>query len=376
MARSLKIGVVQMDIAPAPLAERLERAEKLVTAAAAEGAQLVALPEVFNTGYAYHDANYPAAETLDGPTANWMRATAAQAKVHLAGTLLLKDGDHVYNTALLFAPDGRLWRYDKNYPFGWERAYFREGDRITVADTDLGKLGLMICWDSAHPELWQRYAGQVEGLLILSCPPGFNRLSLRYPDDTVIQADEMGLAMQGVAVEEGYFAAQDIEEQTRWLGVPAVHSSGSGAFSSAMPQPHLSVGLLSLLRPDLYHWLSRADEVRLEAVMPTEAKIIHADGSVAARVNAAGDGYTVAEVTLPDTPPAPKAVQPQVRTPLLAFIINDMLTPALLVGKYREGLRRQWGASMAPVDFRTRAWTVALVLAALAGYLTGRFERR
>ena len=77
MPKTIKVATVQMDAMPAPVSERLERAEKIVVQAAQEGAQLVVLPELFNTGYAYIDDNYILAEPLDGMTSAWMKATSA-----------------------------------------------------------------------------------------------------------------------------------------------------------------------------------------------------------------------------------------------------------------------------------------------------------
>jgi predicted amidohydrolase len=114
--RTLTIAAVQMDARSAPTPIRFGRAQGLVERAAAGGARLVVLPELFNTGYAYDDSNHARAETADGATLTWMRQTAARLGVHLAGSLLLLDGDEVYNTLFLLAPDGRAWRYDKNYP--------------------------------------------------------------------------------------------------------------------------------------------------------------------------------------------------------------------------------------------------------------------
>ena len=108
-----------MDANPAPTGERLARAERLVGEAAAAGAQLVVLPELFNVGYGYSAANHRLAEPPAGPTIAWMKETAARLNVHLAGSLMLLDGDEAYNALLLLAPDGRTWRYDKNYPWGW-----------------------------------------------------------------------------------------------------------------------------------------------------------------------------------------------------------------------------------------------------------------
>ncbi|MDY7042359.1 MAG: nitrilase-related carbon-nitrogen hydrolase, partial [Chloroflexota bacterium] len=85
MSRTIKVAAVQMDANPTPTADRLARAHRLVVRAAQAGAQLVVLPELFNTGYAYTHENHLLAEPLDGPTATWIKETAAGLKVHLAG---------------------------------------------------------------------------------------------------------------------------------------------------------------------------------------------------------------------------------------------------------------------------------------------------
>ena len=61
------------------------------------GAQWVVLPELFNLGYGYADENFRRAEPSAGPTAAWMRATAACQNVHRAGSLLLLDQDEICN---------------------------------------------------------------------------------------------------------------------------------------------------------------------------------------------------------------------------------------------------------------------------------------
>jgi predicted amidohydrolase len=82
-----------MDATPAPTQARLVRATRPAEQATAAGAQLVVLPELFNTGYEYSDRNHARAETAHGPTLTWMRQTAARLGVHLAGSLLLLDGE-------------------------------------------------------------------------------------------------------------------------------------------------------------------------------------------------------------------------------------------------------------------------------------------
>lgn len=375
MTRTLRIASVQMDVTPAPLEARLERAEKLVQEAASVGAQLVVLPELFNTGYVYDDSNYRNAEPMDGRTVIWMQETAASFKVHLIGTLLLLDHDDIYNSALLFAPDGKMWRYDKIYPWAFERAYYREGQGITVADTELGKLGIMICWDSAHPELWERYAGRVDAMLIPSCPPKMSSADLVFGDGTRINMRELGGVFDSVYTDREHFP-EDWDGGAEWLGVPVAASVAAGKIRTYLPRPEITLATYLAGRPDLWDRVREAKEVSLETGFDQQTKIVDGAGRVVARFEEDRDGFVCAEVTLADEPPQPETKQPPMNTPPAAYFFCDLMAPTLLVQSYRAGVRRYLGASMAPVDPRTRLWTAALATTALVtggvGYILGR----
>ena len=117
MPHTLRVATIQLNATPAPTDERLKRAAQYIQQAAEEGAKLILLPELFNIGYTYTAANYQRAETLNGATVTWMQSQAQQHNIHLAGSLLLLDEEDIYNSLILVSPDGRRWRYDKNYPF-------------------------------------------------------------------------------------------------------------------------------------------------------------------------------------------------------------------------------------------------------------------
>ncbi len=376
MSRTLKVAAVQMDSRPAPLDERLHRTGCLVDEAADAGAQLVVLPELFNSGYEFDDRNFALAEPIDGETVAWMKATAQRRGVHLVGSLLLRDQEDVYNAALLVAPDGRLWRYNKNYPFLWERTYFREGRDIAIADTDLGKLGMLICWDSAHADMWERYAGKVDAMIVVSCPPKLSSADLVFPDGLRLNIRSLGSLMKTIYTDEEYFPGADMDDHAAWLGIPVIHTSGGGAFRSRLPLPALSVGAYLLARPDLWGRLQQASEVVLEAGYDPQTKIVDANGDVASRVQAAGDGWTMAEVPLAETPPHPRHLQPRMRTPSLAYFFADVFGAAMVIPLYRRGVRRQWGEHMAPTDPRSQLWLALLLFTAVAAWMLGGSARR
>jgi N-carbamoylputrescine amidase len=357
MPRTLHVAAVQMEAVAAPTTERLSRAANLVRQAAQAGAQLVLLPELFNTGYVYSDDNHPRAERLDGPTATWMRDTAAQLGVHLGGSLMLLDGAEVYNALLLFAPDGRMWRYNKNYPWGWERGYFREKKGIAIARTDLGDLGMLICWDTAHPNLWRQYAGQVDLLLISSCPPDVSNPTFRFPSGAAFTFQDMGVLMQDMKGQAERLFGDMVNQQTAWLGVPAVCTSASGCVETRVPNPVLSWLGYSLagLSPRMLAALPAARHMTLTCDMTPGTKILAGDGRILAELNQEqGETVVTAAVTLTDHKIRPQGAQPPALVAPLSYLASDVLLPALSIPTYRAGLRRAWGGHMAPLDSATR----------------------
>jgi N-carbamoylputrescine amidase len=330
---------------PASLSERLARAETLVVRAAQGGAQLVVLPELFNTGYEYSDENYRRAESLDGPTSTWMKQTANRYSVHIAGTFLRLDGQDIYNTLLLVAPDGRAWRYDKNYPWAWERAYFHAGNDVTVADTSLGRLGLMICWDVAHVDLWARYAGHVDAMVVCSCPPAMHELTVVFPDGNRLRSGDAGPIMRHVKHTSGGVFSHCLLQQAAYLGVPVVNTTATGVFSSAVPSPKVSLAVYTLARPDLWKYIPQADAVRVETGYYNETYVADAAGRVLQRVPPEVEAYTLAEMVLADTPPQPHGKQPPFGISAFAYW-SDAFADWILASAYRRGIRKVSGISV------------------------------
>ncbi len=341
MERKLKVAAIQMDASPAPKKERLERADKLVAGAANDGAQFVLLPELFNIGYGYIDENYANAEAIDGLTATWLRETAAKYGIHLGGAILLWDDGDIYDALLLFAPDGRMWRYDKQYPWGWERAYFRGRKEPVVAHTDLGDIGMLICWDVAHPKLWKQYAGKVDFMAVSSCPPDVTNPSYMLPQGGKLTLDDFG-PLGKLLKDTGRLLFGDmVNQQTGWLGVPTVQTGGSGHIRTTVPRAFLSFFSYAVAVPTLIKYLPQASQMEMECDFVQGNKIIDRDGSVKSEsIQSDGDSYTLAEIDLLPSKGQPRGDQPGSLLPWLTYLSSDFMLPILMRPLYRRAVKK------------------------------------
>ena len=159
----------------------MARATALIEEAAARGARLVVLPEVFSwRGPGTDEAAH--GEPIPGPTTDAMSAVARQLGVHLCLGSLLENGptpQRPYNTSCVIDPEGTLRAvYRKIHLFDvdlagrvavTESAARTAGDLPVTVETDVGVLGLSICYDLRFPELYRRLAcGGAEILLVPS----------------------------------------------------------------------------------------------------------------------------------------------------------------------------------------------------------------
>jgi predicted amidohydrolase len=339
MAKSIRIAVVQMDASPSPVRDRLIRAENFVAQCAQNGAQLAVLPEVFNTGYEYSDRNYLQAETFEDITATWMQKTASEYHIHLAGSFLRRVQEEIFNTLLLVSPGGQQWHYDKNYPWIWERAYFRKGTKLTIADTELGRIGFLICWDVAHPKLWQKYAGQVELMIVSSCPPKALDLAFVFPDGERILGRNAGALVGYVKRTSDKTFGEYLRRQAGYLGVPVAQATSTGTFSSSIPNPRSSLAMFSLIHPPLWKYRSQFDRARMEADYFNETYIAGSAGEILQCVDQNAEGFVVSDVTLPDPPPNPRGKQPPFGIPGFIYLF-DTVANMILASEYRKKIRR------------------------------------
>jgi N-carbamoylputrescine amidase len=134
-----------------------------IDTAAAQGARLIVLPELANTGYAFDTRAeaYDHAEPVpDGVTCQaWAKAAAAH-NAYIVGGITEIDGVTLYDTAVLIGPDGYIGRYRKTHLWNREKLIFTAGNDYPVFDTRIGRIGLLICWDIWFPEVPRILAAQ------------------------------------------------------------------------------------------------------------------------------------------------------------------------------------------------------------------------
>jgi len=175
-------AAIQMLACDDKAANRKE-ASRWVAEAAAKGARVVALPEVFIwRGNKKEEKN--AAESIPGPTSEFLQNLASEFKIFLLGGSMLETiigSQKAYNTSLLFGPRGELLAsYRKIHLFDVDlengvtarESETREfGDAAVVANTDLGTMGLSVCYDLRFPELYRKLA--TEGAQLIFVPSAF-----------------------------------------------------------------------------------------------------------------------------------------------------------------------------------------------------------
>lgn len=134
-----------------------------IDTAAAQGARLIVLPELANTGYSFDTRAeaYDHAESVpNGPTCQAWAEAADLHGAYIVGGVTEVDGVALYDTAVLIGPEGYIGRYRKTHLWNREKLIFSPGGDYPVFDTRIGRIGLLICWDIWFPEVPRILAAQ------------------------------------------------------------------------------------------------------------------------------------------------------------------------------------------------------------------------
>ncbi len=155
---SLSITVIQSDIHWHNKPANLAMFEQKINAIS-EKTEIVVLPEMFSTGFSMEAATL--AETMEGDTVLWMKRMAAQKKIILTGSVIIKESDQYFNRLLWVLPNGQLGIYDKRHRFAFagEDNHYTAGTKRLIASVKGWKINLQVCYDLRFP-VWVRQANR------------------------------------------------------------------------------------------------------------------------------------------------------------------------------------------------------------------------
>jgi N-carbamoylputrescine amidase len=207
-----RVGLIQMSCGPEPEAN-LQKALDRIRDAAAQGAQVICLPELFQTQYfcqREEHALFDLAEPIPGPTTERIAAAAREHGVVVVASLFEKRAPGLYhNTAVLFDTDGSLCGvYRKMHipddPLYYEKFYFTPGDLgFKATDTRMGRIGTLVCWDQWYPEGARLTA--LAGAVILFYPTAIGWHPLEKEEFGVAQHDAWTTIQRSHAIANGVY---------------------------------------------------------------------------------------------------------------------------------------------------------------------------
>jgi predicted amidohydrolase len=252
----------------------LEVAERLVRGAAAEGAELVVLPEKW-TVLGSAEAIRSCAEPLDGPALSAAAGWARELGIHLvAGSVpeIVPDQDKLANTSVLFGPDGKQRAvYRKIHMFDVdvgdveyrESAIEQSGDQIAIGEAGGVMVGLTICYDLRFPELYRILA--LRGARVITVPSAFTERTGRDHWEVLVRARAIEDQVFVVAAGQIGFAPPKYRSYGRSMiadpwGVVVAQAADTECFVSAdldftiQDEMRNSLPSLRNRRPDAYRW--------------------------------------------------------------------------------------------------------------------------
>ena len=206
----MKVGLVQQ-ANTADRAANIEKLQRHIRQAAAEGAELVVLQELHNGLYfcQTEDTNlFDQAEPIPGPSTELFGALAKELEIVLVLSLFERRAPGLYhNTAVVIEKDGSIaGKYRKMHipddPAYYEKFYFTPGDLgFEPIDTSVGRLGVLVCWDQWYPEAARLMA--MRGAEMLIYPTAIGWESSDTEEEKARQLGAWVTVQRGHAVANG-----------------------------------------------------------------------------------------------------------------------------------------------------------------------------
>lgn len=189
------IACIQMEPHVGAKRDNVARSIRHIESAAKNGASLVVLPELANSGYVFADRDeaFSLAEELpNGETTRIFTEAAQRLGIHIVAGIAERAGERLYNSAIFTGPSGPIGVYRKLHLWGDEKRFFEPGDLgVPVFDTPLGRIAIAICYDGWFPETYRLAATQ--GADLVCVPTNWVPMPAQ-PDDRPAMATTLAMA--------------------------------------------------------------------------------------------------------------------------------------------------------------------------------------
>ncbi len=263
MLKKLRVAAVQMNCKPGEVEQNLAHAHNMVVTAVEQGAELVLLPELMPGGFLMTEDIWKSADTIDGHSVSWLLSTARHNSIYLGCSFLEVEGEEFYNTFVLASPEGRLaGRVRKNPPASVEAYFYKAGSDRHVIETELGRIGVGICYENLLYE--QMSFLYKENIDLLLSPFAACRPRPFIPGD-IKRFDDMIKNSRAIFTET--------------LGIPVIMADRAGELDTDLPGrlPHLKSSFAGLSSIVDYDGTIKAELGAEEGVIVADVQVGHSE---------------------------------------------------------------------------------------------------
>lgn len=200
---SLRLSFVQDHLLWERKQENLDHFARQITPLKGK-TDLIILPEMFTTGFSMNARKL--AETMDGPTVDWMKKQAADLSAAIMGSVIIEENGHFFNRLVFATPKGDLTCYDKRHLFSFagEHDYYSAGQNRVLIEYRGWKIMPLICYDLRFP-VWSRNTEDYDLLIYVA----------NFPDKRRFAWSQL-------------LTARAIENQVYTIGVNRIGEDGNG----------------------------------------------------------------------------------------------------------------------------------------------------
>ena len=168
----VRVACLQMEPIVGEKDRNVKHSIEMIGKAADNGAKLMVLPELCNSGYVFHSREeaFSLAEVIpDGPTTQAWMQIAQERGLYIVAGISEREGDSLYNSAVVVGPNGYIGTFRKVHLWNEENLYFEPGNLgFPVFSTPIGRIGTFICYDGWFPESYRLCA--LQGADIICIP--------------------------------------------------------------------------------------------------------------------------------------------------------------------------------------------------------------